>query len=163
MNKIVPILSGLFPYLYLVCIATMSFWDLDGAKGDLILFAFFGLYILLSIVAAVLYAVFATPQTNLWVKLAAIPTDLAAIAFIAIRIIEDNQAAADGAMGVGLGVFAMILFALPYISTRIHMAIACAVACGRDPKVPSYHTLLHLLPIADLISAALLRKNQQHS
>ncbi len=158
MKKVVPFLVGLVPYTFFAGIACMLLLDLD---SDVILVGFFGLYLLLGIGAAIVYGFFSDCRSNLWVKLAAVPADGFAIGFIIARTAENNQAAENGAMGVGLSIFMLILFGLIYFLPRVAAMIACAVSCGRDPGVKAWHTLMHLVPGADLVSAALVHRNKQ--
>ncbi len=158
MKKAITVLLALVPYGFFAGIGCLILFDLD---SDVALFDFFALYLLLGIVTAILYGIFGKSRYNLWVKLAAVPADCFAIGFLILRAIENNRAMEDGAMGVGLSIFVLLLFGFFYFLPRIASGIACAVVCGRDPKTKSIHTLLHLLPIADLVSAALIRKNVQ--
>ncbi len=158
MRKILPFLMALVPYLYFLGIGGIVLFDLD---SDVILLGFFGLYFLLGIISAILYGSFANPGSNLWIKLAALPTDAVAIGFLIVRAIEISQAIETGAMGVGLSIFALLLFGFFYFLPRMASLIACAVACWKDSHIPPHHKILHLLPIADVISAALIFKHKQ--
>lgn len=156
------------PYVYFAGIVFFAFFDFD---SDGLLLGFFLLYIVAAIVITVCYGVTAKGKPlglasrNLWSKLVAIPGDLAVLAFVVIRCGENAQAAAEGAMGVGLSVFVLFLFLTPYLIARGSAMLSQLAVCRRiisashdQPKGYGY-VLLHLLPVVDVVSAfAVYRK-----
>lgn len=162
MLNLFSILMMVCPYAYFAGIAFFVAFDMD---SDELLLGFFLIYSIAAIVAAVCYCVAAKGKPlgsafrNLLGKLVVIPGDLAVVAFVTVRSIENARAAAEGAMGVGLSVFVMILFLIPYLIARISAILAQFAVCrrvvsGSNGRPKRYwHVALHLLPVADVVSA----------
>ncbi len=156
MKKVAPFLAALLPYSYFAALGCMFHLDVD---SDLLLFGIFAVFLAAGLPVALLYGFFADVRSNFPVKLAWLPADIAVIVFNTVRIIEAKQAAADGAMGVGLSIFALLVFLIPYLLSRGMCVICAAVVCAKQAKSHrALHTLLHLIPPADIISAAIIRK-----
>ncbi len=160
MRRLLSILLALLPYGYIGGLMCMLLLDID---SDAILFGFFQLFLIFSGAIMVLYAVYQKNQSNLWIKLSAIPADAFAIVFTVLKIQENIEAHNGGAMGVGLSIFALIIFLIPYVICRFCTMISCAVVCGKSLNERKIlHIILHLIPGADLISAAIVHKRLTH-
>ncbi len=156
MRRLLSILLALLPYGYIGGLIGMLLLDLD---SDTILFGFFQLFLLCSGVVIFLYGLMQRKNPNLWVKLSAVPADLLAMIFTVLKIQENIEAHNGGAMSVGLSILALIIFLIPYVICRFCTMISCAVVCARTLKESKIlHILLHLIPGADLISAAMVHK-----
>ncbi len=161
MRKIAPVLAVLQPYAYFVGFAVFS---QRMADSDMILFSFFALYLLFGVTVSIFYAVFADAASNFWVKAAIIPADLVVIFFNIFRYLSAKNAGNSGADGLGMALFVLILFVIPYILSRTAGMVSAAIACARKRQsVGTLHIILHLLPIADLCSAAAVRNQLQQA
>ncbi len=159
MKKVAPFLAALLPYCYFGALGCMFHLDVD---SDVFLFILFAVFLAVGLPVALVYGIFADVRSNFPVKLAWLPADIAVVTFNTVRIMEANQAAADGAMGVGLSIFALIVFLIPYLSSRGMCVISATVICAKQAKSHTVlHTLLHLIPIADIVSAAMIRSKRQ--
>lgn len=159
MLNLFSVLMTAYPYVYFGGLLLFHAFDMD---SDGLLLGFFLIYSIAAIAVAVCYCLAAKGKTlglafrNFLSKLLVIPGDLAVIAFVTVRSIENANAAAEGAMGVGLSIFVLILFLIPYLIARGSGMLAQTAVCGRIvsrwPKGYG-HVLIHLLPVADVISA----------
>ncbi|MGN0999020.1 MAG: hypothetical protein ACI4PO_05660 [Faecousia sp.] len=160
MRKAMPVLSALLPYIYFLGFGCMLLLDID---SDAVLLGFLAVYFVLGILVSALYAVFADARSNFAVKLAAIPGDLFVIAYFVIRCMETEQATQNGAIEGGLGIIVLIILSIPYLLCRVMTMISSAVACGRRVHGSDHiYTVLHVLPIFDIIGAAIVRKRIQN-
>ncbi len=155
MRKFVSILCALLPMLYFAGLFLVATFLEDSDESLL-------LYILVYCVAALAICIAyccVKENHNLMVKLFAVPVDICVISSFVIRWLEAQNAAADGALESGLGIFLMILLLIPYVLQRALSMFVGAIICGRTAKEhTSVHTLLHLVPVADIVSAAIVYK-----
>ncbi len=156
MRKVTPIFTAFLPLGY-VCVTAIPF--LFQIDSDILALGIPCLYSLIALVICILYGLSGVNK-NLAVKLAALPVDIGIAGYFLYYCIETAKASAEGAMGGGLGVFLLILLLLPYLSLRFFQAVSSTVICYRTAKNSrGLHCLLHLLPIADIVSAAIVHKS----
>ncbi len=155
MRKLIFVFTMLLPLGFLAANAMLF---LLWVESDLSFIVTPYLYGLFALSISILYGIF-QENRNLFVKLAGLPVDIG----IAIYFISYCQkfaiATGEGAMGGGLGIAILIVELLPYVFSRIATGISCAVVCSRTiQKRRLLHSLLHLIPLADLVSAAMVHK-----
>ena len=153
----------LWPYLYFGGFAVMMVFDID---SDVVTLSFLLLSTLLAFPLSALYARSARrvqdpvhlARKNMYAKFAAAPIDLAVAAFVILRSIENANAAEEGAMGIGLSIFVMLLFFVPYLLSRLVIHVSLWAVCKRIVKGKNriFHLIAHAIPVADLISSAVL-------
>ena len=160
MSKVTPVLAAAFPYVFFAGFGCMLLFD---SVSDGVLLGFLAVYFALGVILSVLYAVFADARSNFAVKLAAIPGDLFVIVYFVIRCIEVEQATQNGAIEGGLGIIVLIILSIPYLLCRVMSMVSAAIACGRRVHGSDHiYTVLHVLPIFDIIVAAIVRKRIQN-
>ncbi len=152
----------LYPGLY------AAYWGIGllmGDMSDIALIGFLLLYPLPGIAVSVLYGVFGKAKKispkrlsvyNLLIKLTALPIDVLTVWFITVRTMENIEASANGAAGVGLSVFVLILVAIPYLITRIATHVSAIIVSCRLSKGRWLPVIAHIFPIADLVGAIYL-------
>ncbi len=164
MRKIPSVLVALLPWGYLGSILCMFFLDIDAVaeafhlSTDEFIFAFLALYLALGILLCILYAL-CKRNDNLFIKLSGALADIGLLCYYIYYWIETVEATNTGAMEAGLGVFLLSLIFIPYVLMRFFTAIACAASCARTARQQMpLHPVLHLIPIADLVSAFIVHK-----
>jgi hypothetical protein len=171
MKKVSGILTALLPVIYAVCIGCFILIDPD----DEILLSFIGIFILFSIAVCIAYASLGRPadshflaKMNLWIIGTNLLLFIAEIVFLIVYTIQVQIAAQQGAMEGGLGIFALIIFFLPswisYLICRFTAAVCCFDALKGTVKsgTRTMHTVAHLLPVLDMISAILVYIHVKH-
>ncbi len=155
MRKLIFILTMLLPLGFLAANAILF---LLWIESDLAFIATPYLYGLFALGISIIYGIF-RENRNLYVKLAGLPVDIGIAVYFISYCQEVAKATNEGAMGGGLGVALLIVLLLPYMFFRIATGISCTVVCSCTArKNRLLHTLLHLIPLADLISAAMVHK-----
>ena len=162
MKKLFAILFTLIPVIYAAGIAVFLYL----MPEDEVLFAALGGIVVLSLIFAICHCVQSKNTdrkflavTNVWcisgnLLLFAAEVIWWIYSYVQVRIAEQN-----GGMEGGLGLFLLIIFYVPHWISYLICRVAAAINCKRalegigSSTIRIFHTLLHLLPIADLISA----------
>ena len=158
----------LCPYLYGAVLALLFCLDnvLSNADSDTLIFLMIGAFLLLPLLLGILHLAVARPRQEpaVWAKQNLISkvfctfACLAAAGILVYTVISTNRAAAEGAQEGGLAVFLWILLLLPVFTCGFFQLIAGTLICAKlkeaDSTLAWYHIPLHLIPIADLFSAA---------
>ncbi len=153
---VLSILMLLLPAGFAASLAALFLLQVD---SDALILGVPYLYGLLALVVCILYAC-AGKNKNLLIKLGSLPVDIGIAAYFIKYCMDTAQAADSGAMGGGLGIFLLVLLLLPYVFFRIAMGISCARVCAKTvSEHKTLHILLHLIPIADIVSAFLVYRN----
>ncbi len=174
MRKICSISFLLIPYLYFLGLGTMALFQ---PEGDLYLSVLLALPPVLNLIFSVLYAIFSCRKredprkvafSNMMQKCTAIAADVAVLAVgiaVNLRYAQLPEDSSFGeALGAAIGMILILILMIPYGIIRINSLISCAVvgtvtAKRNGVRLPFLHMLLHLIPVADLISAVIVYKN----
>lgn len=162
MKKLFAILFSLIPAIYAVGVAVFLYL----MPEDEVLFAVLGGIVVLSIVFAIGHCSLSKnaerkflASINVWgivgnLLLFADEVTWWIYSYVQVRIAEQN-----GGMEGGLGLFLLIIVYMPHWISYLICRITAAINCQRildgicSSAVRSAHTLLHIFPITDLISA----------
>lgn len=163
MKRISATVTAALPLVYAAAVLAMFVFR----AGDDTLFSMLGGFLLLGAVANICYCVTASKAdahfiavSNLRCLIDNLIIHIGQIIWLVIYTVNTMEAEKNGAMEGGLGVFLLMLLFIPHWLTYLMTRIACAVLCNRALKsvycssgVRTLHVILHLLPIADCISA----------
>jgi hypothetical protein len=165
MKRVFLILSPLLPVIYILSIAGLIIFDANDSQT----FAVFGCYIILSLTLSVLGCIFTKdiPQlkvarSHLWSTISNLTLFICEAVYWIITLIQIRKEEEIGAMGGGLALLILILICLPhwisYLLTRITGAVNCTrILQGKSNRLDYFlHTIMHLFPVTDLISAILV-------
>lgn len=171
MKRFFGILTALLPALFAAGIGLLFLWSPD----DSVVFAFLGGYLLWSLICSIAYAT-ASHKTdsvylaklNLWIIGGQLFLFAAEIVWLIITAIDVHIATQQGAMEGGLAIFLLIVFYLPswlsYLFCRFAAAIgvwdALKETCSASSRMT--HTILHIFPVSDLISAIMVYRTVKH-
>ena len=153
----------LLPVLY--CVGMQSMVVLDASYE--FLFGFLGGYLLLGLIATVLYSVLtrldspaSAVKANIWILASNLLVFACCLILLTVRFIENRIAEENGAMEGGLLIFLLIVVFLPHWLTYLMARIAGAVCCSKKWPGRKVHGellgVLSLIPVADLIIAIIL-------
>ena len=171
MKKLFAILTALTPAFYILTLVTL--YQVDAKDG----FTIFSILatIVLTLIICKIYASFRhkaenlfLAKMNLWIIGSNLLIFLAQIVIMIIVIIDVRIAAQEGAMEGGLGI---VLYYFLFLPSRINYLICriTAALCARralDETLYSHrkglHSILHLFPVLDLISAIWVYRKVKH-
>ena len=171
MKKMLGIFTALTPAFYILTLVMLFLVD---AKDGLTIFSIFGT-IILTLIICTIYAScrhkaenLFLAKMNLWIVGSNLLVFLAQIVIMIIVIIDVRIAEQQGAMEGGLAIVLYHFFFLPsrinYLICRITAALCAHRAL--DDTLYSHrkglHTFLHLIPIADMISAIWVYRKVKH-
>ena len=165
MQKVFGILTALIPAFYAGGMVLFLYL----MPEDEVLFAVLGGIILLSLIFCIGYGAASQKadslylaRMNLWIIGGQMLLFTAEITWLIIAAIQVHIATQQGGMEGGLGIFLLIILYMPswisYLICRFTAAVCCFDAL-KDKVISrsrTLHTLLHLFPVLDLISAILV-------
>ena len=158
------VLVTLWPLVYAGGIVAIGIWDPRSA--DEWIFGFAGVYVLLSLILAIVYS-FCGRKRRLsgWsIAAKAVSTlfSAAMLVWLVSTWVAADIATQNGAMEAFLGVFLQILLLLPWLMAdgflRISLAVRCSYMIKPAEKISRLHILWHLIPVADVISAIFVHR-----
>ena len=160
MKKLFAVLVALIPVLYVTCMLLVLFYEEDYIPTLL------GGIIILGLLFNAAFCALSNKANkkflatcNLWSLSTNLIVYAAEIIYFIVLVAMSSDIGPSPDMGVGLGIALYIIFCIPhwitYLFTRIFAAINCGIALRNvcSTAVKALHVILHLIPLADLLSA----------